>query len=332
MTENIPWTTAGIQPFVVAELGTNHQGSLSVGKEMVRAAARAGASAVKVQIYSTKLFLSPGARSYQLWRKLERGYEFFRELKTEADAHGVAFFATPLDQESVEDCMVLEVPYIKVASCDLTNFPLLEKLAATGKPLILSTGYSELFEVGAAVAFLQSFGCKQITLMHCVAEYPTMFADSHLYMLDILAAEFALPVGLSDHSTGPYASLAAVARGIRLVEKHFTIDTSMQGFDHHMSETEDTLRELIGLLGQTSASLFPRAWERTEGEKNRRGLARRGLYYARQMSIGEVLEEDSIVALRPENGVSPTAVGNLLGKRLRVDVQELSSASLEHFA
>lgn len=332
MTENVPWTTDGSQPFVVAELGTNHQGDISVGKEMVRAAVRAGASAVKVQIYRTNLFLSPGARSYQLWRELEREYEFFDELRAEAGAHGVAFFATPLDQESIQDCISLEVPYMKVASCDLTNFPLLEKLAATGKPLILSTGYGSLLEVEASVAFLQSLGCDQITLMHCVAEYPTNFADSQLYMLDILATEFALPVGLSDHSIGPYASLASVARGIRLVEKHFTLDTSMEGFDHHMSETEDTLRELIGLLAQTSSSLLPRDWERTEGEKNRRGLARRGLYYAREMAIGEVVEKDSFVALRPENGVSPTTVGNLLGRSMRVHVQELTSPRPEHFA
>jgi sialic acid synthase SpsE len=332
MTGKMPWNRAGSKPFFVAELGTGHEGDLTAGKELIRAAARAGASAVKVQNFRTALFLKPDMDSYRLWERVERDHRFFQELKAEAQAQSIDFFATPLDEFSVDDCVQMDLPYLKIASCDLTNFSLLAKVAQTGKAMILSTGYASLEEIRDAVSFLQSSGSGELTLMHCVSEYPTSFENSQLYGLEVLASHFGLPVGLSDHSMGPYASLVAVARGVRLIEKHFTLDRASSGFDHHMSETEDSLRELIDVINQAHYSLGPRAWARTKAEVARRPNARRGLYYASSMSAGDTLTTDSFITLRPENGTPPAALGHFLGRTLKADVRGLTPANLEDLA
>lgn len=237
---------------VVAEIGVNHDGSLVRAFEMIRAAAAAGADWVKFQFFDAAKLAGVGTARYDLLHPLELPYWAMGEFRACAREHGVEFFATPFDEIALAWLVKLGVPAIKIASPDLTNLPFLRAVAQTGLPVILSTGMAWLWEIQAAMRVLAA---RDVTLLHCTSLYPPAPEELNLRAMQTLAQVFTCPVGLSDHSRGGYAPVAAVALGAVMIEKHFTLDRNVQGPDQAASLEPNEFAEMVRCIRWTEAAL-----------------------------------------------------------------------------
>lgn len=313
---------------VVAEVGVNHDGDVKAALALVDAAGEAGAEAVKLQSFVPRALAAAGAplANYQRERSgasdqlamLERLCLSAQELDAVAarcEQHGIIFLSTPFDTASATLLERLGVPAFKVASGELTNLPFLGALAARGRPLILSTGMGTLAEVGQAVSVVREADAPLI-LLHCVSSYPTPPEQANLRAIDTLKDAFGLPVGYSDHCLGLDASLAAVARGACLVERHLTLDRGRTGPDHAMSLEPDELRELIQRIRVTEAMLGDGCKVPQPAELNTRAVGRRSIVAARALEAGELLTAEDLAIKRPGDGLPPGRLPGLLGSRL----------------
>ncbi len=317
--------------FVVAEAGVNHNGDPDLALGLVDAAAQAGADAVKFQTFSAERLASTGAAkaAYQLETTDadESQLEMLRRLELSADAHaalaaraqerGLLFLSAPFDAESADLLERLGVPAFKLASPEVTNHPLLRHVARKGKPLLLSTGMSDLAEVEAAVAAIRDEGNDRIVLLHCVSAYPATVEESNLRAMATMRDALGLPVGFSDHTTGIEAALAAVALGACVLEKHFTLDRLLPGPDHRASLEPDELARLIASIRAVEASLGDGEKRPTAAEEPNRLLVRRSLAAGRDLEAGTVLAPELLTALRPATGISPADLRIVVGRRLR---------------
>jgi N-acetylneuraminate synthase len=245
--------------FVIAEAGVNHNGDLKLARALIDVAVEAGADAVKFQTFRAERLATPDApkAEYQVQTtgNAESQFEMLRRLELSADAHrelqaycherGIIFLSTPFDEEAVDLLDESGVAAFKISSGDLTNSPLLEHVASKGKPVILSTGMSELSELIEAVSVLNTAGCENPVLLHCVSNYPADPAEVNLRAMQTMRSAFDVPVGFSDHTQGIDVALAAVALGACVIEKHFTLDRTMPGPDHRASLEPTELRELV---------------------------------------------------------------------------------------
>lgn len=332
--------------YVIAEAGVNHNGNAALALRMVDVAANAGANAVKFQIFRTDSLVTAQApkAGYQqrttdaaesqraMLCRLELRQEDFHALAARCKARGVDFMASPFDTESIDflakglGCTTLKLP-----SGEVTNGPFLLAAARTGCSIVLSTGMSNLDEVREALdvlawGYLGREGAPhpapegpaalkgRVTLLHCTSEYPTPFVDVNLRAMDSLREAFGLPVGLSDHTTGIVAPIAAVARGACLIEKHFTLDASLPGPDHKASLEPGQLAAMIAGIRQVEDSMGDGIKVPRPSEMNTRQVARRSLVATRPIAKGEAFTPENMAAKRPGGGLSPMRYWDLLGK------------------
>lgn len=314
-------------PLIVAEIGNNHEGDPGRARELVEAAAAAGAGAVKFQTFVTEHFVrrADEARFAQL-KGYELGQDAFAELFDRARSLGLAVLATPLDHDSLAFLAPL-VDGLKIASGDITFVPLIEAAAATDRPLVISTGASEIEEVEHAVNVVADTrsGDADLALLHCVSAYPTPPAEANLQAIPVLEEHFELPTGYSDHTLGIDAAIAAVALGAVVVEKHLTLEGIESDFrDHALSATPDELAQLVdgiaspdpdltvdaALLGRSEKTVQP-------SEAEAAGAIRRSIVARRKLDAGAVLERDDLDWLRPGGGMDPGSEEQLLGRRLK---------------
>lgn len=307
-------------PLVIAELGMNHNGDPELAHRLVDAAADAGADAVKFQSFRTDRFLSPDIAGRDERRAYELPLSVFVELAQHAGDRGILAFSTPLDTESADELATADVPCFKLASCDLTNLPLIEHVACLGKPIIMSTGFSTIEEVATAVATLRSAGNDQFVLLHCVAIYPTPLELSNVRSIPTLREAFDCPVGLSDHSIGTSAAAAATALGAVMIEKHFTLHRDLPGYDHAMSETPDTFAAVVRAVRDTHVALGNGNLERSEPERTRTVGARRSLYWRHDLRKGHTVTLGDVDILRPGAGLPPAQLVDVVGRTLTQDV------------
>ena len=285
--------------FVIAEAGVNHDGGLEKAVRLVEVAVEAGADAVKFQTFKAERLVTASAAKAdyqvratgssepqaQMLRRLELADDDHRELMRQCDRHGILFLSTPFDEGSVDLLANLGVQAFKVASGDVTNFPLLIHIASKGRPVILSTGMSSLGEVEAAVRTLEHAGTRELALLHCVSNYPAEPGDANLRAMETMARAFRVPVGYSDHTLGIEVTLAAVALGACVVEKHFTLDRTLPGPDHHMSLEPDELATLIRGIRTVDAYLRGVAVEAMAASDN----VLRGGLTPKHVDVGELL-------------------------------------------
>jgi N-acetylneuraminate synthase len=320
----------GGEPYVIAEIGVNHEGSLEKAQEMIRQASAAGADAVKFQTYKAhKLAVKhsphywdlneePCTSQYQLFKKYDCfGPDEYLRLTEVCQKEGVAFVSTPFDDQALEFLAPL-VPFVKVASADITNLPFLRKIAAVGKPVILSTGASTIAEIDQAVTTLRSGGCPQLALLHCVLNYPTEFESAHLGMIRGLAYTWPdLVIGYSDHTRPEPDMLTLVEAyllGAAIIEKHFTYDKSLTGNDHyHAMDEKDlkTFREQIQKVRQRHGASIHKMPLKSE-EPARRN-ARRSIVTNGEVKKGQVFKESNLTYKRPASGISPQHWDEVLG-------------------
>lgn len=318
------------QTFIIAEAGVNHNGDANRARDLIDAAAKSGADAVKFQTFRPELLVTRTAQKAQ-YQKVQTGAgqsqrdmlaalslsdEVFRELATHCAARNIMFLSTPFDTASADFLASIEVPLIKISSGDLTNLPLLRHIAALGMPVILSTGMSTLDEVEASVEALVAAGAKRqdITLLHCNTDYPTPWHDVNLRAMDTMRRALNLPVGYSDHTTGIEIACAAVALGATVIEKHFTLDRNLPGPDHKASLEPDELASLVRSIRHIELALGSARKVPTASELPNRAVARRSLVAARPIKAGEVFGANNIVAKRAEYGLSPMLWDQVIGR------------------
>jgi N-acetylneuraminate synthase/N,N'-diacetyllegionaminate synthase len=310
--------------FVVAEAGVNHNGKLSLAKKLVEAAKDAGADAVKFQTFVAKKLVSRalGRKQFEMLRKLELDREAFLELGDYAKQQQMICFSTPFDEESVNVLQEARVPLYKISSGDLDNIPLLKLIARIGKPMIISTGMGTMDEVSDAVDAIAPF-CKRLVLTQCTSLYPPRYDEANLRAMLTIKNAFGAPVGYSDHTLGHEVSLAAVALGACLVEKHLTINKKMQGPDHRASLDPFEFGELVSKIRNVEQALGSNEKKPVQRELKMRAYARRSITAVREIAKNTTISEGDISMLRPGDGIASKYIDKVVGKQARVDIRRL---------
>lgn len=313
--------------YIIAEAGVNHNGSLEVAKKLVHAAAEAGVDAVKFQTFKADTLVSRDApkadyqkqttdaaeSQYQMLKNLELSEEAHRELKTLCAELGVAFLSTPFDITDIPFLSVLDMPFFKVPSGAITDLPYLRAINAQKKPVLLSTGMATEDEVAAALKLLPD--CE-VTLLHCTTEYPCPYDDVNLKAMQALKARFGLPVGYSDHTQGIEVSVAAAALGATVIEKHFTLDRTMEGPDHKASLEPGELRALVTSVRHVADALSGDGTKTpVEAERVIASVARKSIVAKRDIAGGEIFSADNLATMRPGTGISPMHWDEVIGRK-----------------
>ena len=320
---------AGRPCYVVAEIGFNHGGDLDLAEDMVAAAAGAGVDAVKFQTYRADRLVLEAMPHFGLIKDGELSLQAHLRLARAAAARGVHFLSTPYGRESVDLLERVGVPAYKIASMDLTNHALLGDVAATGKPVLLSTGMATLGEIAEAVATLKDAGNTDVVLLHCISKYPAPPETANLRTIGQLADEFGLPVGYSDHVLGPVAALGAVALGACVVEKHFTTDKSLPGPDHKISADPAEMGRLVRDIRRLEAALGRRAADSDRPDRAEASQFRRSLFAAVDIPAGTAITDAMVKCVRPGGGLPPKRLGQVIGRVARAHIAREAPISLE---
>lgn len=329
----------GGQPYIIAELGSNHNGDMDVAKKLIVEAKKAGAHCVKFQSwskdtifarkkYEDNYFIADDYRDRTDFtlEEIVDAYSISEsellEMKKFADEVGIDCSSTPFSKKEA-DFLVDKIgsPFIKVASMDLNNGPFLKYLAKKKKPMILSTGLSELYEIDFAVKTIESEGNDQIVILHCVSTYPPRDEDVNLNNICTLMRNYPqYPIGFSDHTLGTAIPTAAVALGACVIEKHFTLDKNMEGWDHKVSTTPDEMRELIENTRRVVTAKGSYRITATESDEKKSEF-RRSIVLTSDLAKGTVLKEEHIDYKRPGVGISPNALEYIIGRTLKYDLK-----------
>jgi N-acetylneuraminate synthase len=327
---------ADAPPFIIAEMSGNHNQSLDVALQIVEAAAMAGAHALKLQTYTAETMtldlaegeffikdpgsLWAGTSLYDLYEKAHTPWEWHAPIFARAKELGMLAFSTPFDDSAVDFLESLEVPAYKIASFENTDLPLIRRVAATGKPLIISTGMASIAELDETVRAAREAGCKDLVLLKCTSTYPATPLNSNVRTIPHLRELFGCEVGLSDHSMGVGVSVAAVALGATVVEKHFTLDRSAGGVDASFSLEPAELASLVVETERAWQALGHVQYGPTEAE--RKSLVyRRSLYVTADMAAGEAFTGDNLRAIRPGLGLPTKHTDAVLGRRARTAIK-----------
>ena len=330
--------------FIIAEAGVNHNGDISKAFRLVDEAKRVGADAVKFQTSKPSKSISKYAKmaKYQInnigkeismievAKKISLPFDNFEKLKKYCDEIGIIFLSTPFHLEAADFLNNL-VPYFKVPSGEITNYPLLENIAKKRKPIILSTGMCSFSEIEEAIEIFYHEGNKNIILLHCTSNYPCPFNEVNLRAMQTLAYAFKLPVGYSDHTLGIEVPIAAVAMGAKVIEKHFTLDKKLPGPDHKASLEPDELKEMIKAIRNIEIALGDGIKKPNKSETEIMKAARKSLIATKDIKLGEIIKESDITIKRPGTGILPKFKEIIIGMRLANDIRQDEPFRWENF-
>ena len=332
------------QPFVIAEMSGNHNHSLERALEIVRSVAKSGAHALKIQTYTPDtmtLDLNEGEFSitdskslwfgsslYALYAQAYTPWEWHEPIFDLAKELGLIAFSSPFDFSAVDFLESLDVPCYKIASFENIDLPLIRKVAATGKPLIISTGMASVIEMGEAVQAAREAGCKDLVLLKCTSTYPAGPENTNILTIPHMRQLFSCEVGLSDHTMGVGVSVASIALGASIIEKHFTLDRNDGGVDSAFSMEPAEMVQLVIETERAWESLGQVSYGATEVEKKSLQF-RRSLYIVQDMQAGEILTEKNVRAIRPGMGLPPKFIATVLGKSIKKDVKRGTALSWE---
>jgi pseudaminic acid synthase len=318
-------------PFIIAEMSGNHNQSLDRALEIVDAAADAGAHAIKLQTYTADTMtinLSSGAfiideptslwygcNLYELYQRAHTPWDWHKPIFERAKRRGIICFSSAFDSTAVDFLEELGTPCYKVASFENTDLPLIQRVAATAKPVIVSTGMATLAEIDAIVTTAREAGCKDLIILKCTSSYPASAADSNLNAIPVLRQTFGVEVGLSDHTLGNSVAIASVALGVTVIEKHFTLSRSDGGVDSAFSMEPAELKDLVESTERVRRSLGQPMFGPTEAEKKSLRF-RRSLYVVEDIAAGQIITETNVRAIRPGFGLPPKYLAQLIGTRV----------------
>lgn len=346
--------TSNPKCFIIAEAGVNHNGSLAIAKKLIDVAVNAGVDAVKFQTFKADLITVPTASKaeyqientgsnesqHEMLKALELSAADYAELLRYSKNVGIKFLSTPFDIESLKELVLMGVDLLKISSGDITNAPLLLRAAQTGLPVIISSGASDINDIKNALAVL-AFGYQypnsipqthdqclealadyealaklkdKVTILHCTTNYPAEFTDINMNAMHTIGKEFDMRVGYSDHSVGILVPVVAAALGATIIEKHFTLDKSMPGPDHKASLDPEELNSMVSSIRDTETILGNAVKKPSSAELRNKNIVRRGIYAGSDIASGQPLNLENIIALRPENSVSPLEIWDYLDK------------------
>jgi sialic acid synthase SpsE len=335
-------------PYIIAEIGSNHNGNMDLCKKIIKAAKDTGADCVKFQFFTTTSMFSKKTynenyfiaddyrnRTDYTLKEIVEAYSIKKneliEMKKFCEELNIDFAVTPFSNEEADFVIdELNVDFVKIASMDCNNYQFLEYVAKKNKPIVLSTGLCTLDEIDKAVQTIESTGNTKLIILHCVAMYPPPDEIINLKNISTLKKIYPYPIGFSDHSDGPYVSLAATAIGACLIEKHFTIDKNMKGWDHHMSMNENQMRELILGSKKIYKSLGTERIYREE-DQNRVDSFRRSIVAKIQILKDEIITSDMLDVKRPGTGLAPEMLDLVVGKKAKRDIDYDEIIQLEDF-
>lgn len=325
----------GIQypPYIIAELSANHNGSLDTALKIIEEAKRCGADAIKLQTYSADTItlnsqneefmirggLWDGQSLYELYQKAQMPWEWHKPLFDHARALDITIFSSPFDRTAVDLLEDLNAPAYKIASFEAVDLPLIKYVAATGKPMIISTGMADKEEIGEAIQAAYDGGCKELVVLHCVSGYPAPAEDYNLLTMVDMAKSFNVPVGLSDHTLDNTTAIAAITLGACVIEKHFTLDRSGGGPDDSFSLEPKELQQLCQSAKTAWQALGQVDYGRKSSEQGNAKF-RRSLYFVKDLKAGDIIDESCIRSVRPGFGLAPKFYDELLGKKLAQNV------------
>jgi N-acetylneuraminate synthase len=331
---------ADCPPFIIAELSANHNGSLKRALETIDAAHACGADAIKLQTYTPDTMtidchlpdflikggLWDGYTLYNLYKEAHTPYEWHKPLFAHAHKLGITIFSTPFDETAVDLLESLNAPAYKIASFEMTDLSLVRYVAKTGKPIIMSTGMASEDEIAESVEAARSAGCHDLVLLHCISSYPAPIGQAKLCQIPVLAKQFGVMAGLSDHTLGTTASVAAVALGAAVIEKHFTLSREDKGPDSSFSLEPKDLRRLCRDARDAWSALGSPGFERQTAEAGSR-MFRRSVYFVRDVPAGSTIGAEDIRRIRPGMGLAPKYFDALIGRRVKKIVRRGTPAS-----
>lgn len=329
---------------IIAEIGVNHDGNLDVAGQLVAAAAEAGATTAKFQVFRAADVVTKTASvaeyqkaatdsgsQFDLLRNLELSYESFVKLKDQVESCGMRFLATPDDYQSLRFLIdVLGVDRIKVGSGEVTHQRFLEQVAAEGLPVILSTGMSNIAEITSAIDWLGRPGRSQLNLLHCTSSYPTGLKEANVRAIETMQREFQYPIGFSDHTEGFISALLAYGMGSRIFEKHLTLSRDLAGPDHQASADPADFRRYVVALRDAETAIGSGHKVPTPTELINIPVVRRRIVAARALAVGQILAEDDVVFLRADSGIMAEEWGRIRGVALQNGLATGESLEFDH--
>ncbi|EMO32817.1 N-acetylneuraminate synthase [Leptospira santarosai str. HAI821] len=328
-----------MKTLIIAEAGVNHNGDLELARKLIDVAANAGADIVKFQTFEAERLVTKSAKKadyqnsatgnaaesqYEMLKKLELSKENHEKLIQHCKQTGIEFLSTAFDLQSLAFLEQLNLSRYKIPSGEITNLPYLQKIGSSGKPIILSTGMSTLGEIESALLVLETTGAKrnEITVLHCNTEYPTSYSDVNLSAMKSIADAFKIKVGYSDHTSGIEVSVAAVALGASVIEKHFTLDRSLPGPDHKASLEPNELKTMVRSIRNIELSLGDGIKKPSNSELKNISIARKSIVAAFSIKAGEIFTRENLTAKRPGDGISPMRLDEVIGLKAKRDFFE----------
>ncbi|MDG1873859.1 MAG: pseudaminic acid synthase [Mariniblastus sp.] len=336
----------GQPAYIIAEMSANHHQDFDRAVEIIHLAHRAGADAIKLQTYTPDTLtldadqphfkieqgsVWDGARLYELYQKAHTPWEWQPELKKIANQFGMALFSSPFDTTAVDFLEKMNVPAYKIASFEIIDIPLLKRVAATGKPVIVSTGMATICEIEQAVATLRENGCQQIALLKCTSAYPAPMESMNLNTIPDLAFRFQIPVGLSDHTLETQTSMLAVCLGGSIIEKHLTISRNESGPDSSFSLEPDEFANMVTAVRQAETTMGSVHYGPTETDKNNL-VFRRSLFAVEDIKAGDKFTSDNIRSIRPGQGLEPIHIDQVLDSRAAEAISRGTPLTWKHVA
>lgn len=335
----------GNETFIIAEAGVNHNGDKNLAYKLIDIAKESGANAVKFQTFKAEKGISKYTKmaDYQkknlgkedsqieMIKKLELSYKDFEDLKKYCDEKGIIFLSSPFDEESIEFLDKL-VPYYKIPSGEIVNYPFLKLIAEKNKPIIMSTGMANLSDVEKALDTIYSINQHaEIYLLHCTTNYPTPYEEVNLKAMITLKEAFKIPVGYSDHTLGIEVPIAAVAMGAQIIEKHFTLDRNLPGPDHKASLEPNELKAIVNAIRNIEKALGNGIKKPNKSEKEIEKVVKKKLIATRDIKSGETISEKDIAIKRSNIGLSPDFLEVIIGKKIIKNIKEDEGFTWEHF-
>lgn len=312
--------------FIIAEIGVNHNGSVNLARKMIKSASECGVDAVKFQTFVSEDLVTKDAKTakYQednanedfqleMLKKLELSFDDFLELKEYAEECGVMFLSSPFDFKSVDLLEKLDVSLYKLGSGELTNFELIDYILKTNKPLILSTGMATFEEIKETYDYIENK--NNLIILHCITGYPTSFEEANLNFIKTLQNELDVPIGFSDHSPGIELPIAAVALGACVVEKHFTLDKTLEGPDHKASLNPDEFKSMVSAIRNVEVAMGDGIRKFSENESEIKKIARKSIILNEDVEAGIIIKKEMLSIKRPGTGISPKEINNVVGMK-----------------
>ncbi|MFK8164596.1 MAG: N-acetylneuraminate synthase [Lewinella sp.] len=332
---------------IIAEAGVNHNGSLELAKQLIDVAVEAGVDYVKFQTFKTEKLVSKkavkaayqventgdgGESQFEMIKKLELDRETHEVLMAYCAAKNIKFFSTAFDLDSIDLLEALNLPLYKIPSGEITNLPYLQKIASKGKPVIMSTGMSNLADIEAAIDVMLQSGLQRdaLTILHCNTEYPTPMADVNLKAMTTIANAFGVNVGYSDHTLGIEVPIAAVAMGAVCIEKHFTLDRNMDGPDHRASLEPAELKAMVAAIRNIERALGDGVKAPSASELKNRPIARKSIHLLQDLPAGHLLTAEDLSMKRPGDGISPMNMDLVIGRTLSEDLLAETKIEFHH--